>query len=177
MPYYSGLGTSLVYMSQYWHFGSFSHFACATRVAVLKILSQCFEPQPLLQMGLEALGNFHAKAQSPSLLGFGDTNFGATTFWATFPLFDQNGLQLLLPPISPPVLCAPVLQCEGRFAKGTKTLRKEGMPPCVLALGSDIHGRPNLVCVAACQFSCAMFPLGGEIASGHLLQELPYSSG
>ena len=36
------------------------------------MLSQCFEPEPLLLMGLEALGNFHTKAQSPSLLGFGD---------------------------------------------------------------------------------------------------------
>ena len=109
MPCYSGLGVQLVYMSQYWQFCTFSHISCAPKVQLLKILSQCFEPQPLFLMGFEALGNFDAKAQSPSLLGFEDTIFGVTGFGTIFHLFDQNGLQLLLRWISPPVLCAPIL--------------------------------------------------------------------
>ena len=88
--YLSVLGILLVYMSQYWHSCTFFHFSYATTVEVLKVLFQCFEPKLLSLIRLQALGNFRANSQSLSLLGFGDTKFGVTTFWTTFPLLDEN---------------------------------------------------------------------------------------
>ena len=84
-----GFGVLWVYMSQYWHFGPFSHIRCARGVEVLKMVSFCFEPVPFLIKGLKAISCLHAKAQSPSPLGTGDTIlesscFGRRTlFWTT----------------------------------------------------------------------------------------------
>ena len=49
-------------MPQYWDSGHFSLFLCAPRVEVLKMVILCFEPEPSLIKGLQALDCFHAKA-------------------------------------------------------------------------------------------------------------------
>ena len=77
---------------------------------MLKIAFLCFEPEPLLIKELKALGYFHAKAQSPSPLGTGDTIFGVITFGTTNPLLGHNGPQLNLPLVSAPGLSAPSIQ-------------------------------------------------------------------
>ena len=110
MLYYMGFGVPWVYMSQYWHFGHFSHFLSAPRVEVLKLVFLCFEPDPLLIKGLTALGCFRAKAESPSPLGTGDTLFGVITFGTTSPQLGHNGPGLNLPLSLAPRLCAPDIQ-------------------------------------------------------------------
>ena len=61
LPYIMGSGVSGVHMLQYWHFGHVSHFSCAPRAEVLKIVFLCFGIEAKLIKGLEALGCFHAK--------------------------------------------------------------------------------------------------------------------
>ena len=65
MAYHMSFGAPWVYMSAYWRFGPFSRFWSAPRVRVFRILCLCFEPEPLLIKELNALGCFHAIAQSP----------------------------------------------------------------------------------------------------------------
>ena len=62
LPYYMRFGVPWVYVSQYWHFGHRSHFSCAPRAEVLKMVFLCFGPELLLIEGLKAFGCFHAKA-------------------------------------------------------------------------------------------------------------------